>query len=181
MVTAEKDFIRQLKDPLTRNRAFDQLVHQYQRMLYFHVRRIVIEHEDADDVLQNTFIKAWKHIEQFREEASLKTWLYRIATNEALSLLKKRKRQAYQDMDRLENDLCHSLEQGAYIDADEVQLRLHKAIVKLPERQRLVFNLRYYDEMKYEDISNILEVSVGSLKASYHHAVKKIEASLSGA
>jgi len=178
MILAEQDLVLQLKNPDTRDHAFDHLVRHYQRMLYFHIRRLVIDHNDADDVLQNTFLKAWRYIERFRGEAALKTWLYRIATNEALSFLKSRNRQMHQDVDNIQNDLKHSLEQGRYIDGDEIQMALQKAILTLPERQRAVFNMRYFDEMKYDEISEVLEVSVGSLKASYHHAVKKIEKSL---
>lgn len=144
-------------------------------MLYFHIRRIVIDHEDADDVLQNTLLKAWKNLHKFRAEAALKTWLYRIATNEALTFLNRKKRQAHQDVEDIQNDLRHSLREGKHIDGEEIQIQLQEAIIRLPERQRLVFNMRYYEELKYDEISAILGVTTGGLKASYHHAVKKIE------
>lgn len=175
----EQQLVSQLQDVETRTRAFEQMVRQYQRMLYFHIRRIVIEHDDADDVLQNSFLKAWRYIEKFRGDSSIKTWLYRIATNEALTFLQQKKKRAYQDVEDIQNDLRHSLSSGKYIDGDEIQLKLQHAILTLPERQRLVFNMRYFEELKYDEISEILEVSVGGLKASYHHAVKKVEQYLS--
>lgn len=178
VVIEEHQLIAQLKDPAKKRRAFDYLVKEYQRSLYFHVRRIVIEHADADDVLQNAFIKAWKNIDKFRGDSSIKTWLYRIATNESLTFLNKKKKRNYQSMEDLQNDLRHSLRSGKYIDGEEIQLKLQEAILLLPEKQRLVFNMRYFDEMKYEDIANILDTTVGGLKANYHHAVKKIEKEL---
>lgn len=175
MITAESELLVRLREPETRHQAFDQLVRMYQRMLYFHIRRMVINHDDADDVLQNTFFKAWKYIDRFRADSALKTWLYRIATNEALTFLNKQKKRAYEDVADIQDDLRHSLDQGKYIDGTEIQMKLQHAILQLPERQRAVFNLRYFDEMKYDEIAEVLKVSVGSLKASYHHAVKKIE------
>jgi len=177
----EQELLAGLRDLATRSQAFEQLVRAYQRPLYFHVRRLVIDHEDADDVLQNTFFKAWRGIDGFRAESKLKTWLYRIATNEALTFLKQRQRRAHQGMDSLEEDLRHSLEQSPYVEGDEIQRRLQAAILTLPDRQRTVFHLRYFDEMKYEEISEVLQVTVGALKASYHHAVKKIEKHLTEA
>lgn len=171
----EKELLVQLRHPNTRKQAFGSLVRTYQQMLYFHIRRIVIDHEDADDVLQNTLLKAWKNLDKFRAEAAIKTWLYRIATNEALTFLNRKKRQAHQGVEDIQNDLRHSLREGKYIDGDEIQIRLQEAIIQLPERQRLVFNMRYYEELKYDEISDILGVTTGGLKASYHHAVKKIE------
>ncbi len=174
----EKQLLDRLQQQETRSLAFDQLIRLYQRMLYYHIRRIVVDHDDADDVLQNTLLKAWKNLDRFRGDAALKTWLYRIATNEALSFLSKKKKQAHDDVEDLQNDLRHSLSSGKYIDGNEIQRKLHAAVLTLPDRQRMVFNLRYFDEMKYEEMSEVLEVSVGSLKASYHHAVKKVEAYL---
>ncbi|MDX2245300.1 MAG: sigma-70 family RNA polymerase sigma factor [Bacteroidia bacterium] len=171
----EKNLLEKLRQPETKNRAFERLVQLYQRMLYFHIRRIVIDHDDADDVLQNTLLKAWKNIDRFRADSALKTWLYRIATNEALSFLSSKQKRGFDDVADIENDLRHSLSSGKYIDGDEVQKKLQHAILTLPKQQRLVFNMRYYDEMKYEEIAEVLEVSVGALKANYHHAVKKIE------
>lgn len=171
----EKELLVQLIGPDDKHAAFAQLIKLYQRSLYFHIRRIVISHEDADDVLQNALLKAWKNLASFRAEASLKTWLYRIATNESLTFLKQRQRRSFQGIEDLQNDLRHSLSHGPYIDGDEIQMKLQKAILQLPERQRLVFNMRYFEELKYDEISSILEVTTGSLKASYHHAVKKVE------
>lgn len=179
IVFEEHQLVAQLKDPAFKRQAFNSLVKEYQQSLYFHVRRIVIEHEDADDVLQNTFMKAWKHIEKFRGDSSIKTWLYRIATNEALTFLNNKKKRYYYNVEDLQNDLRHSLRSGKYVDGDEIQLKLQEAILQLPEKQRLVFNMRYFDEMKYEEIAKVLDLSVGGLKANYHHAVKKIEKALS--
>lgn len=174
-VLEERDLVSRLRNTATRTSAFEELVRSYQRMLYFHIRRIVIEHEDADDVLQNTLLKAWKNIDRFRAESALKTWLYRIATNESLTFLNQKKRRAYDGVENLEDDLRHSLSSGSYVDGDEIQYKLQQAILTLPDRQRLVFNMRYYDELKYEEMSEVLGVTVGALKASYHHAAKKIE------
>ncbi|MEZ4773770.1 MAG: RNA polymerase sigma factor [Bacteroidia bacterium] len=171
----EKNLLEKLRQPETKNQAFGHLVELYQRILYYHIRRLVIDHDDADDVLQNTLLKAWKNIDRFRADAALKTWLYRIATNESLTFLNNKKKRGFEDVEDIENDLRHSLSTGRYIDGDEIQKKLQMAILTLPRQQRLVFNMRYYDELKYEEISEILEVSVGALKASYHHAVKKIE------
>lgn len=171
----EQDLLAKLQDPGMKATAFHQLVITYQQMLYFHIRRIVIDHEDTDDVLQNTLLKAWKYIDQFRAQSSIKTWLYRIATNEALTFLSKKKKASFQDLNDIQNDLRHSLSEEKYFDGDEIQLKLQQAILSLPERQRLVFNMRYYDELKYDEIADILSVSTGALKASYHHAVRKIE------
>lgn len=174
----EKELLLKLQEPDTRRVAFDRLVRMYQRMLYFHIRRIVIDHEDADDVLQNTLLKAWRNIDRFRAESAIKTWLYRIATNESLTFLNQKKRRSFQGIEDLENDLRHSLSSGKYIDGDEVQMKLQRAILTLPERQRLVFNMRYFEELSYAEMSEILSVTTGALKASYHHAVKKVEKSL---
>lgn len=175
VAVTEQQLLKQLQQQETRAQAFDALIRIYQRMLYFHIRRIVIDHDDADDVLQNTLLKAWKNLERFRGDAALKTWLYRIATNEALSFLNKKKRQSFEDVADLQNDLRHSLDSGRHIDGTEIQLKLQAAILTLPERQRMVFNMRYFEEMKYDEMAGILSVSVGALKASYHHAVKKVE------
>jgi len=175
VASSEDQPISQLNNPQNKLEMFDQVVKTYQQVLYYHIRRIVIEHDDANDVLQNTFLKAWKNIEKFRGDASIKTWLYRIATNESITFLKSKKKRQFQDVEDIQNDLRHSLNGGKYIEGDKIQMTLQRAILTLPERQRLVFNMRYFDEMPYEDIANILDVTAGSLKASYHHAVKKIE------
>lgn len=174
----ERELLVELRRPESKEAAFASLIRAYQESLYYHIRRIVISHDDADDVLQNALLKAWRNLDKFRAEASIKTWLYRIATNESLTFLKQRQKRSFQDIEDLQNDLRHSLSHGPYIDGDEIQMKLQHAILGLPERQRLVFNMRYFEEMKYDEISQVLEVSVGSLKASYHHAVKKIEHSL---
>lgn len=155
--------------------AFREIMTLYQERLYWHIRKLVISHDDADDVLQNTFIKVWKALDDFREESRLFTWLYRIATNEALSHLKKKKKRTLLPISGAEYDLSETLESDEYFDGDEAQIKLQQAILKLPEKQQLVFNMKYFEEMKYEDMAEILDTSVGSLKASFHHAVKKIE------
>ncbi|MDA3879396.1 MAG: RNA polymerase sigma factor [Prolixibacteraceae bacterium] len=173
-----ESLINRLKQEDTKRLAFHELVKLYQEKLYWHVRKIVISHDDTDDVLQNTFIKVWKNIETFREESGLYTWLFRIATNEALTFLAQKKRRSIFS-GSIENDyLIESLVSDDFFDGSEIQLKLQKAILKLPEKQRLVFNMKYFDEMKYEKMSEILKTSVGALKASYHHAVKKIEEQL---
>jgi RNA polymerase sigma-70 factor, ECF subfamily len=150
-------------------------VDKYSKKLYWHIRRLVILHEDADDALQNTFINAWKSIGEFRNESSHYTWLYTIATNEALSLINKRKKNAAVSLDDLESYFTSSIEGNTWFDGDSAQAKLQNAILQLPDKQRIVFNLKYYDDMKYEEMSKILNTSVGALKASYYHAVKKIE------
>jgi len=151
------------------------MVETYSQKLYWHIRRLVILHEDADDALQNTFINVWKSIGNFRSESSLYTWLFTIATNEALTLINKRKRNASVSIDDLNGYFESSQEGSTWFDGDEAQLKLQNAILKLPEKQRIVFNLKYFDEMTYEEMSKVLNTSEGALKASYHHAVKKIQ------
>jgi RNA polymerase sigma-70 factor (ECF subfamily) len=155
--------------------AFNLIVLKYQQKLYWHIRKLLIDHNDSDDVLQNVFIKVWGALDTFREDATLYTWLYRIATNEALTFMSNRKRRFFLPLGDVEKKLASSLENDPYFNGDELQLKLQKAILTLPEKQRLVFNMKYFDEMKYEEMSEILETSVGALKASFHHAVKKIE------
>jgi RNA polymerase sigma-70 factor (ECF subfamily) len=154
---------------------FKLLVIKYHERLYYHIRRIVILHEDADDGLQNTFMKVWNNIESFRSESSLYTWLYRISTNEALAILKKKAKIRGTDISDIEDFFNSSSEGNAWFDGDEAELKLRNAILKLPEKQKLVFNMKYFDKMQYKDMSKVLKTSVGALKASYHHAVKKIE------
>ena len=162
-----------LKEDL--NEGFRLLVEKYSPKLYWHIRRLVIIHEDADDALQNTFMNAWRSIAGFRSDSSLYTWLYSIATNEALTLINKRKRNAAVAIDGLGSYFANSQEGSTWFDGDAAQVKLQNAILQLPEKQRIVFNLKYFDEMTYEDMSKILKTSEGALKASYHHAVKKIE------
>ena len=169
----DKELIQRFRE--NRNDAFNGIVRKYQERLYWHIRKMVISHDDADDVLQNTFIKAYQGLEKFREDASLFTWLYRIATNESLTFLKKERNRFHYSIDDYQQQLERTFVSDPHFDGDELQLKLQKAILRLPEKQRLVFNLKYFDEMKYEDMSAILGTSVGALKASYHHAVKKVE------
>jgi len=165
---------------IDREAGFTLLVVTYRERLYYHIRRIVILHEDCDDALQNTLIKAWENLNNFRSESSLFTWLYRIATNEALAQLKKRKRIAGTRLDSIDKFFESSAEGDIYFDGDEAERKLRNAILSLPEKQRIVFNMRYYDVLPYENISLVTGTSVGALKASYHHAVKKIEEFLDG-
>lgn len=160
---------------LNKESGFRSLMHQYQEQTYWHIRRMVTTHEDADDVVQNTFIKVFRNLDKFKGNSKLYTWIYRIATNESLTYLKSRKRRHSESIDESENNIENNLIADDYFDGDSVQLLLQKAIVALPDKQKAVFNLRYYEEMPYSDMSEILETSVGALKASYHHAVKKIE------
>jgi RNA polymerase sigma factor (sigma-70 family) len=157
------------------NKGFRLIVEKYSSRLYWHIRRLVIIHEDADDALQNTFINAWRSIGEFRNESALYTWLYTIATNEALALINKRKRNTAVSIDNLGDHFANSQEGSTWFDGDAAQTLLHNAILKLPDKQRIVFNLKYFDELTYEEMSKVLKTSEGALKASYHHAVKKIE------
>lgn len=157
------------------NKGFRMIVEKYSQRLYWHIRRLVILHEDADDALQNTFINVWKSIGEFRNESSLYTWLYTISTNEALSLINKRKKNAAVSFDDLGSYFANSIEGSTWFDGDAAQVKLQNAILQLPEKQRIVFNMKYYDDITYEEMSKILNTSVGALKASYHIAVKKIE------
>lgn len=169
------ELIERLRSPETVREAFGEVIRVYSEPLYWQIRRMVQSHEDADDLLQNTFMKAWQSIENFRGEARLSTWLYKIAINESIThLARERKRQGL-SLDDEEAALTSLIEADSNIDGDELALKLRKAIASLPEKQRLVFNMKYFDDMKYEDMSNILGTSVGALKASYHLAVKKIE------
>jgi RNA polymerase sigma-70 factor (ECF subfamily) len=174
-VHSDKNILEQFRDKKQREAAFRLLVNEYSERLYWHCRRLVISHEDADDALQNTLIKVWGNLENFRAESGLYTWLFRIATNESLSLIKSRKRHALNSGTDYEMELSDTLETDPWFDGDEAQRKLQQAILSLPEKQRIVFNLKYYEEMKYEEMAGILDTSVGALKASYHHAVKKIE------
>ena len=171
----EKEFIRQLQDPTMQREAFAKVVQTYSEPLYRQVRRMVLDHEDANDILQNTFLKAWTNIDYFRGDAKLSTWLYRIAINEALTFLSKQQAQQSLSIDEANEAHIEQLSGDPFFDGDAVQLALQKAIHELPEKQRIVFQMKYFEEMKYEDISEIVGTSVGALKASYHHAVKKIE------
>ena len=172
----EKEFIALLQDPLRQREAFEQIVKEYSEQLYWQIRRMVFSHEDANDLLQNTFVKAWLNIDYFRGDAKMSTWLYRIAFNECLTFLNKQRANNQISIDEINAEMIGKLESDPYFDGDATQKAFLKAIQSLPEKQRIVFNLKYFKEMKYEEISEILGTSIGGLKASYHHAVKKIEA-----
>jgi RNA polymerase sigma-70 factor (ECF subfamily) len=159
----EKEFIQELLHPKTQNEAFQKLLQNYQKPLYHHIRNIVLNHDDADDVLQNTFIKVFQNLKNFKGDSKLFSWMYRVATNEALTFIKQKAQ-----IDNLKADV--------FFDGNEIQIKLQKAIALLPAKQQLVFKMKYFEELKYEEIAVILDTSVGALKASYHHAVKKIEA-----
>ena len=171
----DKELLAMFRDEQRRNYAFNLITRTYQERLYWHIRKMVISHDDTDDLLQNTLVKAWKALADFREESQLYTWLYRIATNEALTFLRKKRTRLFLPLVDVEAQLSNTLESDPYFNGNELQKKLQKAVLKLPEKQRLVFNMKYFDEMKYEEISAILGTSVGALKASYHHAVEKIE------
>ena len=175
MESNDRELITKLKRDDKKEIAFNELVIKYQERLYWHIRKIVLSHDDADDVLQNTFIKIWKNIDNFRQESSLYTWLYRIATNESLTFINSNKRKHFVPMNETSEFLMANLISDPFFEGDKIQLKLQEAILRLPEKQRLVFNMKYFEEMKYEAISEILETSVGALKASYHHATKKVE------
>ena len=172
----EKKLIEQLQDPKAASSAFDNLMRAYGEPVYWQIRKLVVRHEDADDILQNVFLKAWNNVRHFRGDAKLSTWLFKIAINESINFINKEKTRNQMTLDDGDDSfLLNNIQADEYFDGDELQAELLRAVAKLPEKQRLVFNMRYYDEMKYEEISEILGTSVGALKASYHHAVKKIE------
>ncbi len=169
------ELLQNFRDPATKEQAFTGIIKKYQEKLYWHVRRMVVDHEDANDVLQNMFIKVWKGLENFREDSQLYTWLYRIATNESLTFLTQQKKRSSVSLSDVENGLSNKLKSDTNFDANKLEWKLQLGIQQLPEKQRVVFNLRYYDEMPYEEMSRVLGTSEGALKASYHHAAKKIE------
>jgi len=177
---SDKELLELFRNGENRNYAFNLLTNKYQNQIYWHARRIVIDHDDANDVTQNTFIKAWQHLEKFREDSQFYTWLYRIATNESISFLKQKRKKFLIPFINVEHQLANTLTEDPYFKGDAIQLKLQKAILQLPEKQRIVFNMRYFEEIKYEDMSQILDTSVGALKASFHIAVKKIEKFLIG-
>lgn len=174
----EKEFISLLQSPITRDSAFKKLVTLYKERLYWHIRKIVISHDDADDVLQNTFIKVYRSINNFKGDSKLFSWLYRIATNEAITQINKNAKRLQTTNESVQQTAINNLASDIYFDGDDIQLKLQRAIAQLPEKQKLVFNMKYFDDLKYSEISEILETSEGALKASYHLAVKKIQAYL---
>jgi RNA polymerase sigma-70 factor, ECF subfamily len=171
----DQELLDLFKNEATRKGAFNQIVKKYQEQLYWHIRKIVINHDDANDILQNALVKAWNALSDFRAESKLYTWLYRIATNESLTFLKSKHQKYLISITPVEKKLSRTLEADEYFNGDEMQLKLQKAILTLPEKQRIIFNMKYFDEMKYEDMSEILDITVGGLKSSFHHAVKKVE------
>lgn len=175
MILEDHAIILAFKVNATRETAYTNLVKKYQEKLYWHIRRMVVLHDDANDVLQNTFIKVWNGLGNFREDSQLFTWLYRIATNESLSFLAQQKRKYSQSFEEITEMYSNRVKSDPYFDANKLEWKLQLAIQQLPEKQRLVFSLRYYDEMSYQEMSSVLGTSEGALKASYHHATKKIE------
>jgi RNA polymerase sigma factor (sigma-70 family) len=171
----DKELLFRFHDPATKEQGFTAIVKKYQEKLYWHIRRMVIEHEDANDVLQNVLIRVWNGLENFREDSQLYTWLYRIGTNECLTYLEQQKKRSSVSLSDVESGLSNKIKADKHFDANKIEWKLQLAIQQLPEKQRIVFNLRYYDEMPYEEMSRVLETSEGALKASYHHAVKKVE------
>jgi RNA polymerase sigma-70 factor (ECF subfamily) len=171
----ESKLIERLRQPESCRQAFNEIMRLYSEPLYWQIRRMVESHDDANDILQNTFLKAWQSVDGFRGDAKLSTWLYKIALNESITFLAKERKRMSLSIDDEESHLVNLIESDEYVDGDELALKLRKAVASLPEKQRIVFNMKYYDEMKYEQMSEILGTSVGALKASYHLAVKKVE------
>jgi RNA polymerase sigma-70 factor (ECF subfamily) len=172
---SDSELLVQFRDPATKEKAYTAIIKKYQEKLYWHIRRMVVDHDDANDVLQNVLIRVWNGLENFREDSQLYTWLYRIATNECLTFLEQQKKKASVSLNEVEGGLSNKIRADKHYEANKQEWKLQLAIQQLPEKQRVVFGLRYYDEMPYEEMSRVLETSEGALKASYHHAVKKIE------
>ncbi len=171
----DKDLIDAFRQPQSRERAFTEIVKKYQERIYWHIRRLVVSHEDTHDVMQNVFIKMWTYLDNFREESNLYTWIYRIATNETITFIEKEKKRKSVSLSDGDTGLENKLYAEKGFDANKLEWKLQQAIQRLPEKQRIVFTLRYYDEMPYDEMAEVLETSAGALKASYHHAVKKVE------
>ena len=171
----EKVFIEELLNPQTQNTAFQKLLREYQKPLYNHIRNIVLNHDDADDVLQNTFVKVFQYLKDFKGDSKLFSWMYRIATNEAITFINQKAKKHNTTSEAIQSKIVDNLKADSYFDGNDIQIKLQKAITLLPEKQQLVFKMKYFEEIKYEEMSEILGTSVGALKASYHHAVKKIE------
>lgn len=178
MVIEDALILQKFEDEKTRHEAFSLLLNKYQQKVYWHIRRMVINHDDADDLVQDVFIKVWKNLSAFRQDSQLYTWLYRIATNECITFLNKKRAKNNVSIDDLNEELSESLNADNYFNGDAIQRKLQQAILTLPEKQKLVFNMKYFDDMKFQEISDVLGTSVGALKASYHLAVKKIESHL---
>tara|TARA_B100000676_G_C18042447_1_gene825800 strand:- start:531 stop:1076 length:546 start_codon:yes stop_codon:yes gene_type:complete len=171
----DEEIIEKIQDKETINYGFNLLMDKYQEKVYWVIRRMVIAHDAADDIAQEVFVKVWKNIGSFKGNSKLYTWIYRIATNEALNYLRKKKRRFFLPIGDVEHELSSTLDADNFYSGDEIQMKLQKSLLKLPEKQRMVFNMKYFEEMKFKDIAEVMDVSVGSLKAQYHHAVKKIE------
>ena len=174
----DSEILEKFQSESTRNKGFELLLEKYQQKIYWHVRRMVIDHDDADDLVQDSFVKVWKNLDKFRSDAQLYTWIYRIATNECITFLNKKKAKNNIPLDEVSGELSESLTSASYFDGDKLQRKLQLAILELPDKQRLIFNMKYFDDMKYEEISEVTGTTVGALKASYHIASKKIEAFL---
>ena len=172
---SDSELLVEFRNPVTKERAFTSIIKKYQEKLYWHLRRMVVDHDDANDVLQNVMIRVWNGLENFREDSQLYTWLYRVATNECLTFLEQQKKRASVSLSDVESGLENKIKADQNFDGNKLEWKLQLGIQQLPEKQRIVFQLRYYDEMPYEEMSRVLETSEGALKASYHHAVKKIE------
>ncbi len=177
-MNTDDQLIANLRSPQTKDRAFGELMSLYKERLYWHIRKIVISHDDTDDVLQNTFIKVYRNIDKFKGESKLFSWMYRIATNEAITFINQRARRSQLSSEEFQQQAIENLRADVYFEGDEIQLKLQRAISRLPQKQQIVFNMKYFDDMKYKDMSEVLETSEGALKASYHLAVKKIESYL---
>ena len=171
----DHDILAKFQDPASRNLAFNQLVRKYQQKVYWHVRKLVVDHDDADDLTQDVFVKVFQHLGNFRRDAQLFTWIYRIATNECLSFLRSKRRRFFLPLPDVGAELTAKLAADPALAGDEIERKLQRAILRLPDKQRLVFHLRYYDEMPYEQMAQVTGTSVGALKASYHHAARKVE------
>jgi RNA polymerase sigma-70 factor (ECF subfamily) len=174
----DAEILSKFQNEKTRNEAFNLLLKKYQQKIYWHIRRMVIDHDDADDIAQDVFVKVWKNLTGFRNDAQLYTWMYRIATNECITFLNNKKKKNNVSLDDVDYSLADTLADSGYFDGDKAQRKLQEALLTLPDKQRLVFNMKYYEDMKYEEISDVVGTSVGALKASFHLAVKKIEAFL---
>ena len=172
---SDSELLVEFRNPVTKEKAFTSIIKKYQEKLYWHLRRMVVDHDDANDVLQNVMIRIWNGLENFREDSQLYTWLYRVATNECLTFLEQQKKRAAVSLSDVESGLENKIKADQNFDGKKLEWKLQLGIQQLPEKQRIVFQLRYYDEMPYEEMSRVLETSEGALKASYHHAVKKIE------
>jgi RNA polymerase sigma-70 factor (ECF subfamily) len=180
MQVEDSEILEKFAGESTRNQAFNLLLTKYQQKIYWHIRRLVIDHDDTDDLVQEVFLKVWKNLANFRNDSQLYTWLYRIATNESITFLNRKKQKNNISLDETgARELAEKLADSPYFDGDKAQMKLQKALLTLPEKQRLVFNMKYFDDLKYEEISEILGTTVGGLKASFHIAVKKIENYLS--